>query len=1033
MNLYELKQSKAGMTLVEMVISLLILSVLMTSTMGMIISSNNLFISTSKATIDKQVGNGIFDLFSNVLRYTTHLEISNAENSAMNQHISVKDIVYEGDEELESGWLYYQPKGADESSLLYDSSYYGSGASKRTVQYSVTKYVGEDGSSDGKHVNLEVKVIREGKVVYTRSAIIRCVNLALVTGAQGNAVSQTDDAPDYNQTLSFSVDEQIVSGGSSAWTIEYKVNEYLARYNTILQDYYDTLIGTTTNPGPVTALNTYYEDNYNKVTKKAVTQNTVNNCFKAIFGSSSTDDKGIYNCYTNNVSSSGALPTEAGKAPVVDGDAYTGWTNLRAYYQKQIYDLLKFSPATITDNTDPYYMIIADKEELYLGFLLTYYDKNSDGKIEKDEYPTFDDPENFFANTVLEKYATGDSTSAPDDKMVILGLFTDVNNDTFYVNNQDYYANKTQRTLTVTTSGFADHMTGSELYGNANFAYMYHEHTTHYEYKYVGNKTTTADVDTSKTYVAGRTSFSLTNYGRSETTGSVEDVGTYYTTNSSSTVTDASSNVTKVFYYPTAKTTVTRTPTNRNYTKYSISENGKQITLTIQQNQTQNKYTYSHSSITYYVYDDTNRNYSYNYCYRVGPYGGKYNTDFYRTDSVWDVENHYLDLWWRDVGKFTTTSPTTKTENFTNGAFTEEQNNAYNSWNTTAQALITKLGAVNVRDTSYFTVSTGGDDKYTGYRTDITSSDDYSKTITGKYTPTTCTVYICRAVKDIPEGWYYIFEGSTDSTGAYHFFYLAADHGDTTGVDLTYTDTDGSTKTYQVNDSNIAISTEGGNEQKVLLFSSDWNLIYYAYDQAQFELANTVDTALNSPSKQTVTFYTYDLKCHQYVDWVLYSVDWNSWFSKTSTGLINKVISFFQRLFTGDNSISSIAPSNAQQVLGVKGQLTVGSTDLDAYSYNLAWLVYASDYGTWYYLPQSSSMASTYLSGTGWYSNKDGPQLLDIENWGSSSAINADIQNRKLTKAGLFGITYIAGVDFSASTDVNWTSLPSTAEKVSTD
>ena len=1028
MNLYELKQSKAGMTLVEMVISLLILSVLMTSTMGMIISSNNLFISTSKATIDKQVGNGIFDLFSNVLRYTTHLEISNAENSAMNQHISVKDIVYEGDEELESGWLYYQPKGADESSLLYDSSYYGSGASKRTVQYSVTKYVGEDGSSDGKHVNLEVKVIREGKVVYTRSAIIRCVNLALVTGAQGNAVSQTDDAPDYNQTLSFSVDEQIVSGGSSAWTIEYKVNEYLARYNTILQDYYGTLIGTTNNPGPVTALNTYYEDNYNKVTKKAVTQNTVNNCFKAIFGSSSTDDKGIYNCYTNNVSSNGALPTEAGKAPVVDGDAYTGWTNLRAYYQKQIYDLLKFSPATITDNTDPYYMIIADKEELYLGFLLTYYDKNSDGKIEKDEYPTFDDPENFFANTVLEKYATGDSTSAPDDKMVILGLFTDVNNDTFYVNNQDYYANKTQRTLTVTTSGFADHISGVKHFGNKKIAFAT-EYTYRflaadkYEYKYVDNIITTADVDTTKAYVDGRTSFSLTNYGRSETTGSVDDVGTYYTTNSSSTVTDASSNVTKVFYYPTAKTTVTRTPTNRNYTKYSISENGKQITLTIQQNQTQNKYTYSHSSIKYYVYDDSNAYYTYDYCYDVGRYGYKYTRNFYTMDSIWDKKGiDWLNL---TLGKFTTTNPTEITETFTDGAFTEDQTNDYNSWNTTAQALITKLGAKNAGSSEYFTVVTGGD------KTGISTSVSKDGTSTTKPT-SNGTLYILTPTKDIYEGWYYFFEGSTDSTGAYHFFYLSANHGDTTGIDLTYTDTDGSTKTYVVNDDDIAISKEMTDGQ-VILNSSGWDLVYYAYDQTQYELANTVDTALNSPSTQTVTFYTYDLKCHQYVDWVLYSVDWNSWFSKTSTGLINKVISFFQRLFTGDNSISSIAPSNAQQVLGVKGQLTVGSTDLDAYSYNLAWLVYASDYGTWYYLPQSSSMASTYLSGTGWYSNKDGPQLLDIDNWGSSSAINADIQNRKLTKAGLFGITYIAGVDFSASTDVNWTSLPSTAEKVSTD
>ena len=62
MNIFEFRNSKAGMTLIEMVISLVILGILMTATMGMVISSNNIFISTSTAALDRQVGNSVYSL-----------------------------------------------------------------------------------------------------------------------------------------------------------------------------------------------------------------------------------------------------------------------------------------------------------------------------------------------------------------------------------------------------------------------------------------------------------------------------------------------------------------------------------------------------------------------------------------------------------------------------------------------------------------------------------------------------------------------------------------------------------------------------------------------------------------------------------------------------------------------------------------------------------------------------------------------------------------------------------------------------------
>ena len=65
--MFKLRYDKRGMTLIEMIISLVILSILMSSTMGMIISSNNIFVSTSQAALDRLVGNSVYSTLESML------------------------------------------------------------------------------------------------------------------------------------------------------------------------------------------------------------------------------------------------------------------------------------------------------------------------------------------------------------------------------------------------------------------------------------------------------------------------------------------------------------------------------------------------------------------------------------------------------------------------------------------------------------------------------------------------------------------------------------------------------------------------------------------------------------------------------------------------------------------------------------------------------------------------------------------------------------------------------------------------------
>ncbi|NLL63189.1 MAG: prepilin-type N-terminal cleavage/methylation domain-containing protein [Ruminococcaceae bacterium] len=408
--MFNLRNNKLGMTLLEMIISLVILSILTTSTMGMILSGNTLFISTSQSAMDKRVANSVFDLMESVLKYSTHLEVYNSgatPSQPRQQFISLTET----DSDTQSGVILFKSKDSDYPVNLYDQSFY----SGRTVQYSVKK-----AGISNKHIRLVVSTYRDGKLKYTREAIIKCVNLGLVSVGNGaNPISDKSGADSVNQFIAFSVDEQLLAGGSNAFSLEYKVSEYMGKYNRIQSEY----------TAKLTAAYSLLAENYDAAENPGV-RGTLNQDAKRILRSH-------YSERVNRVNK--IIYGDGAAEPKMDPSDITKCVNLRAYYQRQIHDLLKFKPeaagfveghpttkaigtVTYIDHTgDPFYGVVATKEELYAGFMFTYYDENKDVRISKAEYPQFEDPDTFFGGTTIKTYI-GNTT---ENKMVIMAYFKD--------------------------------------------------------------------------------------------------------------------------------------------------------------------------------------------------------------------------------------------------------------------------------------------------------------------------------------------------------------------------------------------------------------------------------------------------------------------------------------------------------------------------------------------------------------------------------------------------------------------------------
>lgn len=788
--MFKLRYDKRGMTLIEMIISLVILSILMSSTMGMIISSNNIFVSTSQAALDRLVGNSVYSTLESMLKYSTSLTISATPKNDNKQQSFMVSV---SDNDTKSGKLMYRGKADDDGNAsnyisLYDQSFYNN----RTIQYRIV-----EAGKDQRHVDMQVRVYRNGKLVFSKDAIIKCLNLALIrSNSNQNTINMDKNASGadfYNQYLYFTVDELAIAGGDNAWSFEYKIQEYMDRYNAILNEYYQKL-GIVNNYFNDPLMENRDEDGY-RIQKDKLAE-LLNIRQLAIFGDGSGDS-------------------------AWEGDEATGYKNLRAHYQEEIKKLLNFAPNTISDANNVYYQVVADKEELYTGFLLTYYDKNKDGKITKAEFPHEQDYEKFFGGTVMKNYANPSTNG-----IVNLTYFKDGLND---------------------------------------------------------------------------------DYSRLFTTDQ-RDIYFY--------------NQKGLVYDPDDKHYVSNMP---------LAFGGE--------------------ALNYYGYSDLDNINHGNpvISIRASAGGGS------------------LPRAYKYNGDGSATMPGTyESKEYLYGSLPK----GYTNYKDTYRELVNRMGSNLVELTYVGTIQEGKGGNYGGVEY------QWSYTVT--------------ATTDIPEGWYWLRdEGAGDNKGR-HVFYLQAANNAETNAD----------------GKRIAVKKDA----KIYVYSYHYLCRLVCYEQAQYNESESFDA-----STQKITNYT--INRHQYNDYFIYGVDWNSWYKATQDGLLNKVIGGLSNLFTHRTDINQITATNADQVLGLKGRYTVDNIDRSLRSYNLAWIVYSPKRSTWYYLPDSSTRISSALSGVSWISNKNTPVPLDITGWSSSTAMVKDIETRKLSSRGFFNL-------IDTTEDKIWVPLP---------
>lgn len=804
MFIYKLRHDKRGMTLIEMIISLVILSILMTSTMGMITSSMSIFTSTSMAALDRMVGNSVYQTLESSLKYATHLTISETQdNSLSSQSFCIGNV----DNATNSGSVMYRAEGEADYLSLYSPEFYGN----RTIQYSV-KEVG----TDHRHVEITVKIFRDGEVVYTKDSIIKCVNLSLIqTETDNNSIVYNNPSANaVNQYLYFSVDEMLLSGGIDAWALEYKVNDYMRDYNAILAEYYGKLSAAESLVGDAI-------DRYGQTAEVPMALEALNALVAerkvAIFGDNT--------------------PNYAW-----EGTDATQYNNLHAHYQEVMKDYLHFKP---TDagfaTTNPYYGVVATKEELYLGFMYKYYNDGADTTaITKDEYPTFADPNTFFNGTIFSDYITD------GNKMAIMAYFDDDLNGKY--------------------TGLFSNTTGTD-----------------YVYTYTEQSGTAVDT---------KEAASIT------TIESIYDQGGY-------------------------------------------------------------EYLYTDTSAMSTTFRDTDVNGNKLYY--------KYNGDGTATD----------------LGTFTVS--TTKIDD------------TYRSFDEICGDILNRMNPSGVNE---------GRDAEGVERTQInvhpwntvyveSSFEDLKKPITTLTNTTTetvdgvsCTVYTLTTNNAVPQDFFY-FMPNNDTV---HVIYLEADKNASIGL----------------NRPEKTVVAYGG-EIKIYVNNSTGMLYGYTYTRSAwlFKVSDVQSTAVD----------TYSFKIHQYNDWIMYGVDWNSWFETGSGGLLDRLINGVANWLTGGSSVTSITPDNAQYSLGLHSQYDAETIDSSIRSYHTAWVVYNPRRSTWYYIPDTSTRISTAISGITWSSFEEAPVALDVEGWGNSSKMINNIETRKLSSSGLFGL-------IDTTSDYIWVPLP---------
>lgn len=554
MNCFDFRHSKLGMTLVEMVISVVILGILVTSTMGLIISSNSIFLSTSAAAVDKQIGNYVFNTLESALRYSTSVGIVNHGSTSLSgyeqQFTIAEDEYYDAD--TESGRLSYKSKtffekidGKEVAKHFYDESFYG----KRTVQYKI-----KSAGNDNKHVQITITVFRNGEARYTRKAIIKCVNLAIMSNGQnGNPLDDRSSNGTVNQDVYFTCDESLIDASSQTWVLENQIKEFREGYNEILDEYTNALSNAQSTLTEY--VNDYKDDNgnWNQSIEKSLITTAIQNRNKAFFGDATINasTKNYFNPATDTI-------TDNGNGTITVPNCNNTDNNLRKYYQAKMCNYLGFSPmetegystgyfnfgdsnswqiiqgmgknndyAYVPELLDgnipnPYYGVCATREQLYFAFLCQYNSEDTTvggsltatkQNVLKSDYAIPDkNPKSLFEGTMFDN--EGDHSYAED--MVVLSYFIEDPSKgylaSFYSTNDGKVAPATTHTEDIPYYEQGDYYSSDWI---TNFKFDVNDVNTSADIvvSSAGNADSTSKYSVKNMLVPDATFFSITNSG----------------------------------------------------------------------------------------------------------------------------------------------------------------------------------------------------------------------------------------------------------------------------------------------------------------------------------------------------------------------------------------------------------------------------------------------------------------------------------------------------------------------------------------
>ena len=147
-----IKFNKKGMTLVEITVVLLIASILMTITGGILINSLGYFQDTTALSTDKSVGDGILDFINSEIEYSSDVRIQENQPGGNDWH-----SIY-----VENGQLYR------DGVAVFDEDYY---YNKRKLEINV------NGFKNGYRLDMKIYLKKNNEIKYRTSHTFEFLNL----------------------------------------------------------------------------------------------------------------------------------------------------------------------------------------------------------------------------------------------------------------------------------------------------------------------------------------------------------------------------------------------------------------------------------------------------------------------------------------------------------------------------------------------------------------------------------------------------------------------------------------------------------------------------------------------------------------------------------------------------------------------------------------------------------------------------------------------------------------------------------------